>query len=377
MLDQRCDELVQAAAASDADGFQAGIVRLWEAAEGADPAELDRVLVRVCNLFEAVPLGIAARLAVMAGALVEDGADPRPLVKWVALGLGASLDSAVEFVTVWRRVAGDRLDMPQPEDSQAAFDAALAALKGRGGWRRALRVSAGLPDKKAYLLVEGWFASAQWALPAATLLQNRDVRIGFPLRERLAAAVATVAPLRPDLECLVRLLAVLDDERLVVLHRPTGRGYEVTIGGVGDNFQLHTLLAAALSGPDADGLLEGVRLDPSWLAAASDGPLEPVKLIRGQFNLVDGYGEWIWNEGKPADIPLLDGRRVLVLDRPPYERTWNLGRTFPMLRADVRLERTMQAEEAAGWLSRVAPAAPEPSSTPAEIRMVRRPGEAG
>ena len=70
--------------------------------------------------------------------------------------------------------------------------------------------------------------------------------------------------------------------------------------------------------------------------------------IQGRFNLVDGYGQWIWNEGKPADIPLLDGRRVVVLDPPPYLRTWNIGRSFPMMRPEMRLERVLPAGEAAG-----------------------------
>jgi len=43
--------------------------------------------------------------------------------------------------------------------------------------------------------------------------------------------------------CLIDLLAVRDAEELLVLHPGQGRGYRVRAGGIGDNFQLHTLLA--------------------------------------------------------------------------------------------------------------------------------------
>jgi len=51
------------------------------------------------------------------------------------------------------------------------------------------------------------------------------------------------------------LLLVLDDEELIVLHRPTGRGYRVTMSGIGDNFQLHILLAATLTGDESRGMI--------------------------------------------------------------------------------------------------------------------------
>lgn len=122
-----------------------------------------------------------------------------------------------------------------------------------------------LSPTRARQLAEGWFTSAQWALTATTLLQLADVRAGWPARERLIGAVAAAAAVRSDLDHLL------------------------------------CLLAAALSGSTADGLLDKVQPDPSWVAAASDGPVHPASRIRAQFNLVDGYGEWIWNEGRPAD----------------------------------------------------------------------------
>lgn len=32
--------------------------------------------------------------------------------------------------------------------------------------------------------------------------------------------------------------------------------------------------------------------------------------------------------GRPADTPSLEGTRVVVIDPPPYVRTWNAGRAY-------------------------------------------------
>ncbi|MGH3663520.1 MAG: hypothetical protein ACRDT8_15350 [Micromonosporaceae bacterium] len=141
-----------------------------------------------------------------------------------------------------------------------------------------------------------------------------------------------------------------------MLHRATGRGFRVTISGIGDNFQLHTLLAAALIGDESQGLLPGQRPSPAEIAAASDGEdLTPADGIEGNFNLVDAYGEWIWNEGRPADIPELEGTRVVVIDPAPYQRSWNTGRAYPLMRPTVTVDGPLPADEAAHWLNLVKP----------------------
>jgi hypothetical protein len=124
------------------------------------------------------------------------------------------------------------------------------------------------------------------------------------------------------------------------------------------NFQLHTLLAATLIGDPSAGLIPGERPHPTWIAAATDGEMTPPTRIQGQFNLVAGTGEWIWNEGRPADIPVVAGRRVIVLDPPPYLRTWNIGRAYPLMTPEMRLERALPPDESAAWVNRLAPAKP-------------------
>jgi hypothetical protein len=178
---------------------------------------------------------------------------------------------------------------------------------------------------------------------AVALLQRKDVRLNLPHREVLTDLVDKIGPLREELGDLVELLAVLDDEQLIVLHRASATGYEITISGVAGNFQLETLLAATLRDH-----IPGIELDLAWIAAATDGPVSAG--ISGQFNLVDHTGSWIGGEGRPADIPRLAGRRVIQLEPLPYPRSWDTGRNFAHMRPEISLDQVLPEAETARWL---------------------------
>lgn len=76
----------------------------------------------------------------------------------------------------------------------------------------------------------------------------------------------------------------------------------------------------------------------------------------GSFDLTAPDGGRLWNEGAPADIPVVDGVRLLVLDEPSYRRSWPAGRFFPGMRGDVILERALEPAEAERWFAHVSPA---------------------
>jgi hypothetical protein len=61
----------------------------------------------------------------------------------------------------------------------------------------------------------------------------------------------------------------------------------------------------------------------------------------------------------PADIPLFDGHRVVVLGSPSYARSFSAGRDFFNLQADVEVERLLTALEVNTWVARFSQAPPE------------------
>jgi hypothetical protein len=163
------------------------------------------------------------------------------------------------------------------------------------------------------------------------------------------------------------LLRVLDDEPLVVLHPAERKGYRIRITGVGDVLQLDTLLAARLVGDPADGWLPGERPGPDVIAAVTDGPVRPDLTVTGVFDLwrwtglradgtlPDGPSDHRleWN-AIPADLPLLDGERVVLLSAKDPPADWQGTRRYRDLPGDLVLERVLSADEVRAWLGRLA-----------------------
>jgi hypothetical protein len=189
---------------------------------------------------------------------------------------------------------------------------------------------------------------------------------------------------------LAKMLQVLDDEELVVLSPEPKVGFRVRIRGIGDNFQLHTLLAGAIIGPAAEGLYPGVvgtvfdghgdpaepgrPLDRRAVGVARDLPctrheasvyshlqlwtweaLQPDGRLPD--NPIANHDYFVWNEGVPADIPPLEGVRVILLGNVSFSRSWNGGRVFPFMAGDLRVEERLPPAAVDGWLRRPAAAA--------------------
>lgn len=96
----------------------------------------------------------------------------------------------------------------------------------------------------------------------------------------------------------------------------------------------------------------GGGLTPRWVAAFRDSDPDPeAKIVHGWWNLVGSDGNWVWNEGVPADIPVLNGERVLILEEQTYPRSWNAGRIYPLVKADLWVVEELDPAEAAHWWS--------------------------
>jgi hypothetical protein len=353
-VDVECEAFVQALRDGDPQAAQRACEAAAAAAPSADVATLTRAAEALGGAVADLPAGRAGVPAPLLGSLVSVGADPGVLAPLVDRAV-RELRAAGRFLELWSSTgAGDPDDGEGPldelPDPDQPDDAAVARLVST---LRSRAVSDGATDDQLRDLARTWFTTGPFVQGLLIPLQRKDVRAVLPGRAALVEAVAD-APDAPNASWLAGLLAVLDDEPLVVLHRASSRGFRLTISGVADNFQLHTLLASVVIGDPARGLVDGTPPESQWVRSATDGPPSG-GAVKGRFNLVDAYGAWIWNEGTPAGIPLLDGVRVVVLDPPPYERTWSDGRGYPEMVASVRLDEVMPTGEAADWLARVAP----------------------
>jgi len=332
------DQLIRSFEDRDEAAFEAAFNELSSSIPTLEPAEVARNAAALAAELHRLPTGVGSYITSMVGAMCDFGADAAEVLPALVDGALHVLGGVERFKAL---CAESGVELPASDDEQA-FPAVMEALLAAAGDRRE-------PQEIAQL-AESWFTGDGWIQPVLYLAQRKDVRAMMPRRAELAAAVEAAAEDLSTAHWLHGLLLVLDDEPFIVLHRASAQGWRCTMSGIGDNFQLHTLLAGQFA--EAVGTRPPT---PVELAAAGTGELQPPEGIMGTFNLVDAHGAWIWNEGRPADIPHHDGVRVVVLDPPAYARSWNAGRPYPLMPPSLTMDAPLTADEAAEWLARVKP----------------------
>jgi len=279
--------------------------------------------------------------ALVAGALVERGAD--------ATELGAALLPKLGPL-VERCLADLRGRLAEAPELGEEGEAKLAAELTED------------PERPAFRLLSEIHSAA-----VAVLGTSAEQRRGLA---ELAPALAELEPFHEGAAWLRRILAVLDDEPLTVIHVSERRAFRCSMSGIARNFDLFVLLADSLAGDPAEGWLELPTPDAELVAClAGDGPLAVEATYECPFNaytyaalsadhaLPDpaDYSAaplWVWGEGEPWEIPILDGQRVLLLGPPSFPRVISVERTFPTLRAAL-VATPLSSAETAGLMERI------------------------
>ena len=278
------------------------------------------------------PIGPAGLAALQAGVAVEQGVDPLPLGEVLLQRLPEVLGAAARLVNAVEEELGSMPPMPR-----GAGGLWIGDLFAPASWLAARREH----DADS---VDAFEALPHWCLPAiACFTRNRELLHRIAHNDAIALPVGPLATLHPHAAFLDRLCHLLLDEELLVIDRPSGRRFRIGIDGVALNFELHTGLQLAL-GP-ALGL---PPLDPQiGVCLAGKGPQQIDVVSTGMWSLHSAgaldfeadipRAHWVWNEGQPMDIPVVDGKRILVLDEAAFTRTWQTSRTYAALAARVWL----------------------------------------
>ena len=346
------DKVARAIDDQDLQAYMASLSRLARAArDTTTPAELTAVIQELVPILRTTN-GISTELAVLAGACVEWGGSPLPLSEVLPSRAVTAMLGYELFPDIWRAASGGQ---PLPDrNSNVEVTRLVADYAARNGRRADLYRT----------VATSWFDVMNWIKPMITCMARREFRSALPAEAVTAvrdAAAAMAAKKSDDIarsaHWLEGLAMVLDDEPLVVLDPASGRGFRLTMSGIGDNFQLHTLLADRLSGTDGvPGLVPPQR---DWVAEATDAPLvnhlgtDPI--VR-RLRLYDGTGRYVYPEGRPADIGTTSGTRVLVIHPPNGNYGWAHARTYAHMKPALTLDTALTPGEAASWLGRIAPA---------------------
>lgn len=331
-------------AAAQAHDFPEAVQEAFRLSSKVPQEELEaamEALAPVLSDCEPYP-GVAADLSVLAGALAESGAPAGQAGLEVLRQVGGYGQAAAAFMHAWDKTGGG----PLPEPAHV-------------GEAEEKRVEEVLGDN-APAATNGWWTVQRYGLAAKAMLSDSGVRSAVradsSALEGLGQIIQALSTRLSEFGEVYELLRMAEVSRVLVLDRASWRGFRVRFDGVGDNFQLHTLLADALIGKE--GLrLPGTRPDPRWVAAAQDAPVDPLAdVVRGEWDLVGGDGTWVGNEVCPGDIPEVDGERVLVLEPQSLTHSWRAGRRHPHIPGVLTVLAELHPDEVASWWARLHPA---------------------
>lgn len=344
MLNEPLQNLIDLARdpSADEEALREAAQEFLNAASQAKPKEANAALATLAGHIGLDDLAKAAFLALVCGALVEEGRDPSPMIEPLNQRLQYLLESAAELADACRA----RLPQAQEDDqdNDEEFERVLEEVAGE------------MP-----LESDAWQALNQFWRPAIAV---------FSISEQARAAARHLRELAGNIaefheggHWLRLMLSVLDNDPILAIEPDTGVGMLARITGVVDNFQLNVLLMDGFPGKGARRVSKRVAE-----VARGIGPQQTDDNVTGAWNLYTwgavkpglkladpGKDEkyWIWNEGVPDDIPVFEGRRVILLGPPTYSRTWRSQRMFDKLPAKLECERVLSEAEVDDWLQRM------------------------
>jgi hypothetical protein len=322
--------------ATSLDDLNRTAQRLLQAAKQASPKQRNDSLRTLAELFDGGGTRTSP-VAVLCGALVEMGADPSPVIGPLLERLPSLLSGAATLV-----------DACLHENAKPGSKSFEEIRNGK---------AALLPGPSA-----AWEALIQyWCFAIAVFSVSPEARASA---SNLRSAAAKIAPYHPGGGWIELMLSVLHDAPIAVIEPQTRIGMLGRVSGVADNFQLNVLVMDGF--PAAEGRPRRVS-DRVVDVASGRGPQQISETVKGCWNLYnwrairpglmlpdpkdpESNTTWIWNEGKPEQIPVLDGRRVILLGPPSYLRGWAARRTFAHLPAVLERERILTADEVDRWL---------------------------
>jgi hypothetical protein len=319
----------------------------FDTISGASRDDANAALRTLSAHFDLENASRGAFLALVCGALVEHGCDPLAIAKPLTERLASLLECSAELASA----CADQIPESEDEDQDPIelFEETRE------------RIMPTMAQQNA-----AWEALGQFWRPAIAVFSvSPESRSSARHLRDLAAQISDYHEAGHWLQLM---LAVLDDEPIVAIEPQTSLGVLGRISGVVDNFQLNVLL---MDGFPKSGFLARRRV-PREVAdvARGNGPQQSHHTVTSVWNLYTweaiktgmtlpdpgDYGSsahWVWNEGTPADIPVFDGRRVVLLGPASYPRSWQSQRMFGNLPANLEIERKLTKDEIEHWLKRM------------------------
>lgn len=215
--------------------------------------------------------------------------------------------------------------------------------------------------------------SATIAAELPTLIASIDVRRVARAIDGLHRAAQTLGMKCSAAKELADLLAIPDDEVIVVLFPAQQMGFRFAIRGIADVGQFHILLANAFAADSAARFLVDRPFAERFVTASrfanTSMPAGVPMVAEARFQLygpaalqadgslpsgMGGCEHWLHPTMPLCSVPRSHGEGIVLAGPPVFLATWEVPRRFPSLPAELRTIETLSPFRVAERLTRLA-----------------------
>lgn len=331
--------------------FRLLIQKFVESLKDCLKKEADAAFATLAPLMASRNLSRASLIGALCGSMVESGCDPAVASPHLTTGLQRSFKTVHPMLDKLERKVRHRLE--EIEDDDQKQDRISSGIR---------QLSIRLPEAAA-----GLKALSRFIRPALTIY-GRDLKGRQSALPHLWDQASQWEDWNPEVAKLLRLLTVLESEKLVAIDVANHKGFVGSFGGAVTNAQLIILLMDTFA---RQYVFPKALVSHDMVQCANgEGPQVIDEQVQGAWNLYDyraldtrlklpdpkdlkANKYWIWNEKRPADIPSIAGYRIILLGPPSYGREWNFEREFKDLKAGIKVESELSRPDLQDWLEKI------------------------
>jgi hypothetical protein len=329
-----------ASATSNGNEVKSAISRFWELLPGATNEEVAAAMQSLAGVFEATPVENAIHAIMLCGYLVEKGYEGKSFIGELERLTVKNLDIAEPLLKA--SVTAMEATDDEEEDPYEAVDKLRET------------VAVEHPDQ---VQADDWL---ERIYPCLVSTYSSDLELLNKGKALLYERVKPYIQVSNACSWLSTLFGVLFNEPVLVVELSQKKAFTGKISGIADNFQLQLLL---MSIPEL-----GDTIDAGLTAVVNGtGPQDGEASVAGKWDMCNwpilsashkesgnsDSDHWIWSEGSPADIELLEGHRVILLKQSSYQRGLYVQRSFSTLPASINIEKWLTDDELNQWLEKM------------------------
>lgn len=306
----------------------------------AAPAEVATAMQSLAGIFETAPVEHAVNAILLCGYLVEKGYEGKYFI------------SELERLTIKNFEIAQPLMKALVDTMETTDDEEADPYEAVDKMRET--IAAEHPEQ---IKADDWLEKIY---PCLVSTYSSDPALFSAGKNLLHERVQPYTQVSNACSWLSTLFSILFNEPVLVVELSKQKGFIGTISGIADNFQLQLLLMSI------PGLGDTISAEHTAVVNGT-GPQDGEASIAGKWDMCTwpvlsashketGNSDsdyWIWSEGSPEDIEQLDGRRVILLKEPSYQRSLYVQRSFSTLPASIQIEKWLNEEELTQWLEKM------------------------